>query len=114
MDWRIYYQHQEPHEDTDGPPTGERARGVQVILQDDPELGWTTVSGSDYFVWREGKWWGTDINGLFDFLLDTGLVMFGRMLDRGEYSKIYSEALEDETLAKKTGYLPRRFKELRP
>ncbi len=112
--YRIYYQHKEPYESTDGSPVGEQARGVQVILQDDPELGWTTESGGDYFVWRDNRWWSCDIIGLFDYLMDTGLVLFGRMLDRGEYSKIYTHALHDKTLAEKTGFLPRRFNELRP
>ena len=112
--YRIYYQNGKRHEDTDGPPVGEQARGVQTIIQGDPELGWAAVSGGDYFVWRNGKWWECDIAGLFDFLLDSGIVLFGRMIDRGEYSQIYSEALEDKALAEKTGFLPRRFKEPRP
>ena len=71
------------------------------------------ASGSDYYVWRDGAWWGCDINGLFDFLLDSGLVLFGRTVDTATFNRIFSQALEDRTLAKKDSYLPRRVKEHR-
>lgn len=112
--WRIYYADGSVHASGEGPPMGERARGVQVILQNDPDLGWTTQSGSDYYVLRDGRWWGCDINGLFDYLMDTGLVVFGRMIDREQYNRIFGQAMADRELPVKTGWLPRRFRELRP
>jgi hypothetical protein len=112
--YRIYYDHREPHEDRDGPPTGDAARGVQVIVQDHPDVGWYTQSGGDYFVYRDGRWWSCDIAGLFDFLLDSGIVLFGRMVDKDEFTRIYGEALADRDLAEKTGFLPKRIKDRRP
>jgi hypothetical protein len=74
---------------------------VQVIVQDEPEVGVELVTGADYYVWRDGRWHGLDIFGLFDFLLDTGLVLFGRTVSRKEYAAIYQQAKAD-----KSGWLP--------
>lgn len=109
--FRIYYQEKDPHNSDQGAPVKEQARGVMCIIQEDHDLGWAAQSDADYYVCRAGVWFGVDIFGLFDFLMDSGLVVFGRMVDRGEYSQVMSEALEDQDLAKKTGYLPRRYKE---
>jgi hypothetical protein len=111
MSYRIYYADGSIHEGEDGPAVGEKARGVLTILQTDPDVGWWIASGADYYVWREDRWVGVDINGLFDYLMDTGLVVFGRMVDRATYDRIFSEAVEDRNLVKKSGFLPRRMKE---
>lgn len=112
--WRIYYDDKDTHEDGDGPAVGEQARGVQVILQSDPGVGWHMQSGSDYYIWRDGRWWGCDIAGLFDYLMDSGLVLFGRMIDRDEFNEIFSQAMADRKLPYKDSYLPRRMKEAKP
>jgi hypothetical protein len=112
--WRIYYADGSTHDSDQGPPIGDRSRGVQVILQSDRDLGWVTQSGADYYILRDGQWWGCDINGLFDFLLDTGIVVFGRMIDRGDFDRIFSLAMEDRDLPVKEGFLPRRMKERKP
>lgn len=109
--WRIYYADGSMAEDQQGPAIGEKARGVITILQTDGEVGWHLASGSDYYVWRDGRWWGVDINGLFDYLMDTGLVTFGRMVDTATYNRIFSEAMADKDLGEKHGFLPRRMKE---
>lgn len=111
MKQRVYYHHHEPAE---GDLVGDNARGVLCILQEDQELGWVVTSDADYYILRDGRWYGVDINGLFDFLLDTGMVLFGRMVDRGEYAAAMSEAMQDKALAEKTGWQPRRYKERRP
>jgi hypothetical protein len=74
---------------------------VQVILQNDPERGPYFQSGADYYVWRGDHWRGVDIFGLFDYLLDSGLVLFGRTITNAEYIKIYQRAKGD-----KAGWLP--------
>lgn len=103
--WRIYYADGSTIEDSEGPPTGERARGVQVILQDHPDVGWFLQTGSDYYIQRNGRWYGVDIFGLFDFLMDSGQVVFGRHITNTEYKAILNEALEDRELARKGGLL---------
>lgn len=79
----------------DNPP----ARGVQVIVQSDEDGPYMTT-GADYYIWREdmGGWLGVDIFGLFDFLIESGLVLFGRTISNAEYRDIFQRAkLEKNT-----------------
>lgn len=72
------------------------ARDVQVILQYDSRVGPYFQTGADYYVFRDGRWLGVDIFGLFDFLLDSGLVLFGRTINNQEYQAIYQRAKVDK------------------
>jgi hypothetical protein len=76
-----------------GPPP---ARDVQVILQHDERVGPYFQTGADYYIYRDGRWLGVDIFGLFDFLLDSGLVLFGRTINNDEYQAIYQQAKIDK------------------
>jgi hypothetical protein len=88
--WRIYYSDGTVY-DGDRPP----ARDVQVILQHD-EDGPYFQSGSDYYIRLGDRWQGVDIFGLFDYLLDSGLVLFGRTITRKEYDAAYQRAKVDK------------------
>jgi len=82
----------------DGPADKDRipeARGVQAIVQDHPEVGSELVTAADYYVRdADGAWRGVDIFGLFDYLLDSGVVLFGRTISRNDYQSIMREALK--------------------
>jgi hypothetical protein len=81
-------------------------RGVQVIVQDHPDIGAEMVCGADYYVLdKNGRWRGVDIFGLFDYLLDSGVVVFGRMITEDQYSKICKEAMD-----MKNGWRPKERK----
>lgn len=92
---RVYYAGGRTYEGPDF--TGDNARGVQAIVQDHPEVGAEIVTRDDYYVWDNGRWRGTDIFGLFEFLLDSGLVLFGRLARREEYQEIVRQAMKDKT-----------------
>ena len=87
MNARIFYENGDEYEG-DSPP----ARGVQVILQQDSDRGPYFQSGSDYYVKRDDSWVGVDIFGLFDYLIESGLVLFGRTITNAEYHAIYRKA----------------------
>jgi hypothetical protein len=87
---RIYYGDGTVSEYGPGSPV----RNVQVILQPHPDLGWHTQTGYDYYVRRDGVWVGVDIFGLFDWLLDQG-VLFGRTLTGRQYKDILNRAVKD-------------------
>ena len=95
MTYRIYYSDGEADDHI------PKARDVQVILQHDPERGPYFQSGCDYYVLRDGAWVGVDIFGLYDFLIDSGLVLFGRTITNAEY-----KAVLDKALAFKDTWLP--------
>lgn len=104
--WRIYYDGRETQTGHGKGPTGDLARGVQVIIQDHPTVGVELVTACDYYVLHGERWHGVDIFGLFDYLLDSGIVLFGRTISREEYAEIFRQAA-----AAKAGWLPR---EVRP
>jgi hypothetical protein len=75
-------------------PPGVITRGVQAIIQNHREVGVEVVSCSDYYVFEDGSWRGVDIFGLFDFLLDSGIVLFGRTIKRDEFNQVMKRALD--------------------
>lgn len=94
MDWTIYYGDGTTYE---GPVELAPARDVQVIAQVDRALGWIAASGTDYYVWRDGRWFGVDKFGLFDYLIAPGWkrVLFGRMLTAEEYNAVWARVTAD-------------------
>jgi hypothetical protein len=89
MSFQIFYK--------DGPAPIDAipsARGVQAIVQDNEEVGSELVTSADYYVKINNGWKGVDIFGLFDFLLDSGIVLFGRTISRNEYQEIIRKALK--------------------
>ena len=98
--WRIYYSGGKTL-DGSGQPGKIDARDIQAIVQDHPEVGVEVVTACDYYVWDDGHWRGVDLFGMYDFLLESGLVLFGRMMGREEYNELMRTALAD-----KNGWLP--------
>lgn len=86
MSYRVFYDDKETYDSRDGgnPP----ARGVQVILQDHPQVGVEAVCECDFYVLRRGRWYGVDKFGLYDYLLDSGIVLFGRTISRAEFHDV--------------------------
>jgi len=110
--YKLFYADGSVYTDEDGPPENAPARGVMVAVQADDTVGLELVKGSDYYVYRPdgGGWFGVDIFGLWDYLLDPGLkvVKFGRTINNKEYSDIIKQAMEDDYLPDKSGWLGRR------
>lgn len=108
MMYRVYYSNGLALGSDEYDPEHLPARDVQVIVQDDPEVGWAMEHTRDYYVWRDGRWRGADIFGLWDYLARPGWkrVLFGRTLLQDEYQEIYRRAKADRDFARKAGYLP--------
>ena len=104
MRWKIYYDDGTTFSDEDGSLEDAPARGVQAIVCKDERLGWVVETGCDYYVWKDGRFYARDIFGLFDFLIDSGLVKFGRTITSMEYNQVFQRALEDAAFARKGGY----------
>jgi hypothetical protein len=68
------------------------AMDAQVIVQRDPDRGWITTHGADFYIWKEGRWWGCEQYGLYRFLMDTGLVLFGETIPHDKFDEIYQLA----------------------
>jgi hypothetical protein len=99
--WKVFYGDGSTCDECERPP----ARGVQVIVQDHPRVGVELVSSADYYVKEDGHWRGVDIFGLFDYLIESGIVLFGRTVTQAEYNAAMAAAMEH-----KAGWLPRERK----
>lgn len=102
MMYRVYYSNGETFDSAYG--GAPSPRDVQVIVQEHPDVGWHTQSRYDYYIWRDGRWVGVDLFGLFDWLLDSGSVLFGRTVTRKVFDSVMRQALKDLGEAK-TGWL---------
>lgn len=52
-------------------------RGVIAMVTVDPEVGWISISGADYYIFKKNHWVGSDFFGLLDFLKTEGLLDYG-------------------------------------
>lgn len=82
------------------------ARGVQAIVQHNEHTDWHTETTGDYYIWLDGLWRAVDIFGLFDYLIESGLVKFGRTINNKEYQEIFQRALSDADFGRRSGFLP--------
>ena len=104
FEWCIYYADgsTRSNKDKNTPIVG---RGVQAIVQKHSQVGWHVVNGGDYYIQTDfGGWVAVDRFGLYDYLLDTGLVLFGRTISTEEYQKIFQQALSDADMGRKGGF----------
>lgn len=104
--WKIFYGDDTEFSSEDGLPEQAPALNVQIIVQADERTGRYNQSGVDYYVFRDGRWIGVDIFGLFDFLMESGLVKFGRTIGSKKFNKIYQTAKADTFLPPRSAYKP--------
>ena len=131
MKWRIYYGDGSTFSNQDGTPEDAPIANVQVIVQPHLMSGryWQTMC--DYYVYWSDHWVGTDIAGVLDFLVDsgllqwgseidaavivqravnTGLVKLGRTLEKKRYYAILKQANADPNFPRRTAYLSDEWK----
>jgi hypothetical protein len=103
LNWRIYYDDREPF---DGDAFETPALGVLVIVEKDVEHGRRIVSGGDYYVFKEDRWFAVDFIGMVDYLIQPGpkRVLIGRMVSNERWNEVYSKAYNDEDFPVKTAY----------
>jgi hypothetical protein len=106
MEWKIYYANS-TYSDEDGPLQDAPSLGVQGIAVADDVVGRAVLWRYDYY-WHEGRWFGGDIFGLWDYLARPGLkkVGFGRSLTNEQWNEVVKRVLEDPALPPKSGWTP--------
>lgn len=114
IDWRIYYP-DNTFDNTQGSVKEAPATGVQAIVirdTDDPaaNVGRFILSRKDYYWCENGEWYGGDIFGMFDFLMRSGLIKFGRSIPNPEHREIMQHAIHDPDFPRKSGYRPGEMK----
>ena len=108
--WKIYYADGSTFSSNEGSLEDAPARGVQGIAQANSAVGWHVASGGDYYIWCDDGWMAVDIFGLFDYLIESGTVKFGRTITNAEYNEIFQKALADADFGRKHGFLPEERK----
>lgn len=101
--WRIYY---DDGSTFDGPLENAPGQGVIVIAQSDDEVGKEILHRKDFYYF-EGRWFGCDLYGLFDYLSRPGLkkVVAGRNTTHPNYHALMDRARVDPDLPYKTARL---------
>lgn len=76
----------------------ENHEDVQVVIQEDKDHRWKTIT-TDYVVWDNRghgwKWWGcTDLSALLHYLRQPGCkcVLFGTWIEKDDFNKIFNDA----------------------
>jgi len=100
MKYKVFYDDWPPHEgDTHCINHTMPSTGVQVVVMPNPDGGIMTAAKSDYYVLdqragdTELRWYGVDLFGLFDYLMSTGLVLFGKTINGQEFRRILEDAM---------------------
>lgn len=104
--WKLFYGDGSTFSDQDGTPAEAPAVNVQVIAQAaDPGIGRRTCSRFDFY-WWDGEWHGSDLFGLFDYLMrvSPSIVKFGRVLPRLEFEALLNRAVTDSDLFPKVAW----------
>jgi hypothetical protein len=101
--FRIYYA---DHESYSEDPFNAPGLGALLIVETDSDHGRRIVSGGDYFVWDQVRWWPVDFIGLVDYLLQPGprKVLVGRMVSNELYREVYMRADTDPDFPIRTAY----------
>ena len=113
--WAVYYD--DPALDfwsADGAPDEAPRLGVQCVAQGDELTGRQLLIEKDYY-WRnhdEGRWYGGDLWGLFDYLSTTGSksVLFGRFVHSDIFRAAVKRAQDDDRLPRKSAYTKKEAK----
>lgn len=110
LTWKIYYGDGQTYSSLDGAIEDTPTTDVQVIILIDRDHGWTTQTGTDYYVWDNRgngpRWWGVDYPGYIDYLIEPGWkkVLLGRTIPSDIFNSIYKRASEDPDFPKKTSF----------
>lgn len=64
------------------------------------------LSGFDYYWPLSGEWWGGDLFGLFQYLIEPGWskVLFGQTIGNREFRAVLKRACEDPDFPVKSGW----------
>ena len=108
--WRIYYDDGSTFDSLDGGPEDAPSAGVQCIVEPDADAGRVVLNSFDwyYFHPESGCWWGSDLYGLLDKLLNR-IEVVGVCSGRNcsNYNEILHRATNDPDFPRKSGKVRR-------
>ncbi len=97
MKFRIYYDNGDTYSDD---PFLAPATGVVVITIEDVKAnnGFRITKSKDAYYYKEGRWWGCDDMGMYDYLMSyvgPKAVLFGRTIRDDLYWEITQRAIKE-------------------
>lgn len=107
MSWRIYYADGTTFDDSEGTPEEAPSFGVLCIVCPDDVVGRVVLNRHNFYYWMPSQWWGSDLQGVLDNLLNCGgsgrAWKQGRNADNKTFQEIYNRAATDPDFPKKSG-----------
>lgn len=78
-----------------------------IVAQEDADVGKEILHQKDFYYFEDGRWFGCDLYGLFDYLRRPGWrkVVAGRNTEHRNYQALYERARVDPDLPYKTARL---------
>lgn len=95
--WRLYYGDGSDFSNEDGPAELAPPTNVMCCAWYDDDNRRRLAHAADYYWYEEGRWYGSDLFGLWDYLARPGLkvVKFGRMIADLQFRNVMSRAMAD-------------------
>ena len=109
--WRIYYGDGKTFDSMQGGAEAAPSYDVQVIVSSSSDYGRVLLRRWDWYYLRGDEWFGSDIHGLLDQLLNDRenrirAVKQGRVLDTPTYDAIVRAALDDPDFPRQSASKP--------
>lgn len=103
--WKVWYGDGSSFSDEDGLPEEAPGFNVQVITQENEQSGRYNQCLDDYYIFRDGRWFGVDFVGFLDYVVnELGAVKLGRTLTNEKFQKILELAESDPDFPKRSAY----------
>ncbi len=106
IEWVIFYSDGSTFSSEDGSPDDAPALDIQVIAQKDETVGRKLLIHKDYYWYMDGRWYGGELFGLYDYLVRSGRAKFGRYVSDGTYNDAVRAAMADPRLPIKSAIHP--------
>jgi len=102
LEWGVFYDNGSLVTNLDGEHWNLPRRGVQVVIEGYPAIGWVkTNKRVDFYIydpeWERPKWRTTsDLFGLWDHMSNTGMkvILFGGFISDRHYNEVCIKATE--------------------
>ncbi len=106
MLWKIHYGDGSTFSSDDGSTQEAPPLNVQIIMQLDEREGKHATTQFDYYWWdeRQQRWFGGNLFGALDYLMQAGIVKMGRILSPKDYDAILNRAKEDPDFPKSAAW----------
>lgn len=107
MDWKIYYGDGSTFTSDEGAVKDSPSFNVQAVVQSDPDVGRQILNGFDWYIRKEGRWYGVlDVPSLLDQVVHDldkiEAVRMGRTIPSAQYKEIMLRAKCDEGFPRKS------------